>query len=75
VLLRGQTDPAYAPLQALVTALEKAGDPVAAPAGDGDLDSRWAEAIAVLTAFAGAASPDAGSAATPARERKPFWKR
>jgi Ca-activated chloride channel family protein len=67
VLLRGLTDPAYAPLHALVTALDEAGD-----AG---LDARWAEAIAVLTAFAGAASQDAGAAATPSRERKPFWKR
>jgi Ca-activated chloride channel family protein len=60
VLLRGLTDPAYAPLRDLVAALEK----------NGDLETRWAEAIAVLTAFGGSTP-----AATPSRERKPFWKR
>jgi Ca-activated chloride channel family protein len=63
VLLRGQADPAYAPLHTLVAALEQAVDTTAAPSGDGDLDTRWTEAIAVLTTFAGAQSPDA--AATP----------
>jgi Ca-activated chloride channel family protein len=63
VLLRGLTDPAYAPLRDLVAALEKDG-------AAGDLEARWAEAIAVLTAFGGS-SP----APTPSRERKPFWKR
>jgi Ca-activated chloride channel family protein len=63
VLLRGLTDPSYTPLRDLVAALEK-------PAGDADLDTRWAEAIGVLTAFGGSAP-----ASTPSRERKPFWKR
>jgi Ca-activated chloride channel family protein len=65
VLLRGLTDPAYAPVRALVTALE----------ADGDLDARWAEAIAVLTTFAGTPSPAASPGGNRARERKPFWKR
>jgi Ca-activated chloride channel family protein len=64
VLLRGLADPVYAPLRDLVTALEKDGD--------GELDARWGEAIAVLTAFGGTAPP---TASAPSRERKPFWKR
>ena len=59
VLLRGLTGPDYAPLRDLVATLEK----------DGDVDAGWAEAIAVLTAFGGTAQP------SPARARKPFWKR
>jgi Ca-activated chloride channel family protein len=59
VLLRGLTDAAYTPLRDLVAALDSGGD----------LDTRWSEAIAVLTAFAGDATP------APARARKPFWKR
>jgi Ca-activated chloride channel homolog len=59
VLLRGLADPAYTPLRDLVATLGT----------DADLDARWSEAIAVLSAFAG----DAGRA--PARARKPFWKR
>jgi Ca-activated chloride channel family protein len=70
VLLRGLTDPAYAPLRDLVSALEKSGGPAD---DNGDLDVRWAEAIAVLAAFGGAAP--AVPAQTPSRERKPFWKR
>ena len=42
VLLDGLTDPAYAPLHALVAHLN---------AADADLDARWAEATSVLEAF------------------------
>ena len=68
VLLDGLTEPAYAPLVALVAYLEKGGE----------LDARWAEATRVLEAFAGAKSgrpSGADKAPKPAPERKAFWKR
>jgi hypothetical protein len=69
VLLDGLTDPAYAPLVALVAYLAKGGE----------LDARWAEATRVLEAFAGAkAGRRSGADTTPkpaAPERKAFWKR
>jgi Ca-activated chloride channel family protein len=65
VLLDGLTDPAYAPLQALVAYLN---------GGDGDLDARWAEATTTLEAFGRGHKPP-GRDAKPDRERKAFWKR
>ncbi|HEV8565665.1 MAG TPA: VIT domain-containing protein [Actinoplanes sp.] len=70
VLLDGLTDPAYAPLVALVTYLAK---------DDGELDARWAEATRVLEAFAGAKADRRSGADTKPKpatpERKAFWKR
>ena len=56
VLIAGRADPAYGPLRALVDVLT----------GDGDLESRWAEAVRVLEAFG-------GSRKSPGRTA--FWRR
>ena len=61
VLLDGRTDPAYAPLRALLEHL----------AGGDGLDARWAEAVRVLTAFAGGT----GKPGPGPRDRRAFWKR
>jgi Ca-activated chloride channel family protein len=65
VLLDGLTDPVYASLQALVAYLN---------AGNGDLDTRWAEATSTLEAF-GRGHKAPGNDVKPDRERKAFWKR
>ena len=64
VLLDGLTGDEYAPLRDLLPSLT----------ADTGVDGRWAEALRVLTAFAGEEAAQTAKAAE-APERRPFWKR
>nr|WP_221381348.1 VIT domain-containing protein [Actinoplanes polyasparticus] len=70
VLIGAQTDPAYTPLQELVTSLRS----------DAPATERWATALKVLTSFAGTTDTASSSTETPGSppsspDRKSFWKR
>ncbi|MCO8271302.1 VIT domain-containing protein [Actinoplanes sp. TRM 88003] len=70
VLIGVQTDPAYAPLQELVTKLRS----------EAPTSEKWSAAITALTTFAGTTTPAATTTAeppvpSPSPERKSFWKR